>query len=514
MTTESYQTVGQALLPDSDIEEATAGNGPELLSALWARRTRILLVLDFLCVLLAFVAAFWARYAFDWPYLQDRNIPDVLPYAKWAGLLAFLWVFIMWREGGYRKEARGIATIINRIRSVFVSGSYAGGALLAFSFMYRELLLSRFVFVTATVLACGFMICVRTLLGAVENDLDRAGHGQRRLIIVGMGDHVREFIKKLRSDDRVASILGVLSCRGDTADRCFEGVPVLGRMEDLPTVWADRQFNEVFLAPHYEKGRAKNVLEGAWADLVEFCNQNRIPAYVIPPGLSVSVVQREVGAVSGTPVLRVEEVRTTRLQRFVKRSMDLAISGTVLFFGLPVWLLIGLAVKLGSSGDVFYGHDRLHGNESFSAWKFRTMVENADQVLKEYLDNDPELRAEWEEDRKLKEDPRVTRIGSVLRKLSLDEVPQLWNVLKGEMSLIGPRPIAENEADKYGKRFSLYERVKPGLTGLWQVSGRSDTTYEERVYLDSYYVRHWSVWLDMYILVRTVGTVLSGAGAY
>jgi Undecaprenyl-phosphate galactose phosphotransferase WbaP len=194
--------------------------------------------------------------------------------------------------------------------------------------------------------------------------------------------------------------------------------------------------------------------------------------------------------------------------------MDVIVSASVLAAGFPLWLMIAAAIKLDSRGQVFYGHRRLHGSEDFTAWKFRTMVPNADSVLERYLHENPEMREEWERDHKLKSDPRITRVGSLLRTTSMDEIPQLWNVLKGDMSLIGPRPIVEAEAEKYGKRFGLYERVKPGLTGLWQVSGRNDTTYQERVYLDSYYVRHWSVWLDLYILARTVGVVFSRSGAY
>jgi lipopolysaccharide/colanic/teichoic acid biosynthesis glycosyltransferase len=142
------------------------------------------------------------------------------------------------------------------------------------------------------------------------------------------------------------------------------------------------------------------------------------------------------------------------------------------------------------------------------------MVQNADRLLHEYLQQHPELREEWERDQKLRNDPRITRVGRFLRKTSLDEFPQLWNVLLGEMSLVGPRPIVEDEVKRYGSLFALYTKVRPGLTGLWQVSGRNDTTYAERVAMDAYYVRNWSPWLDLYILARTVWVVLFGKGAY
>jgi lipopolysaccharide/colanic/teichoic acid biosynthesis glycosyltransferase len=142
------------------------------------------------------------------------------------------------------------------------------------------------------------------------------------------------------------------------------------------------------------------------------------------------------------------------------------------------------------------------------------MVTNADQVLHRYLENNPDLREEWERNHKLRNDPRITTVGRFLRRTSLDELPQLWNVLKGDMSLVGPRPIVEAEVARYGANFDLYTRVQSGLTGLWQVSGRNDTSYEERVKLDTFYVRNWSVWLDLCILFRTIGTVLLRKGAY
>jgi lipopolysaccharide/colanic/teichoic acid biosynthesis glycosyltransferase len=142
------------------------------------------------------------------------------------------------------------------------------------------------------------------------------------------------------------------------------------------------------------------------------------------------------------------------------------------------------------------------------------MHPHAEQVLEEYLRTNPYLRAEWEQNQKLRDDPRVTRVGRFLRKTSLDELPQLWNVLRGQMSLSGPRPIVDGEVSKYGEVYALYKRIKPGMTGAWQVSGRSGTSYAERVAIDSHYVRNWSFWLDLVVLARTIKIVLLGRGAF
>ncbi len=141
------------------------------------------------------------------------------------------------------------------------------------------------------------------------------------------------------------------------------------------------------------------------------------------------------------------------------------------------------------------------------------MHRDSQRLLTELLQNRPDLRAEWEQNQKLQDDPRITRVGRVLRKTSLDELPQLWNVLRGEMSMVGPRPIVDAEVPKYREAYDLYRRVKPGMSGLWQVSGRSSTSYDERVQMDTYYVRNWSVWIDLVILARTVGAVIFSRGA-
>jgi len=200
--------------------------------------------------------------------------------------------------------------------------------------------------------------------------------------------------------------------------------------------------------------------------------------------------------------------------RRVKHGLDLfaTVVGGLLIS--PLLLAIVVLIKLDSPGSAFYGHQRLGiGGNHFRCWKFRTMHTDAERLLDEFLQGNPDLRAEWEQNFKLRNDPRVTRIGRILRKSSLDELPQLWNVLRGEMSLVGPRPIVEAELSKYGTVYEMYQRIRPGMSGIWQVSGRSDTGYAERVKLDAYYVHNWSVWLDFVILARTVWCVMLGRGA-
>lgn len=192
-----------------------------------------------------------------------------------------------------------------------------------------------------------------------------------------------------------------------------------------------------------------------------------------------------------------------------KRYVDLLFASFLLLVLSPLFLLMSILIIVNSPGPVFYRQIRLgRGGRPFCAWKFRSMVPNAAAVLKDVLDKDPSLRKSWEESHKLPKDPRITAVGRFLRLTSLDELPQLFNVVVGDMSLIGPRPIVRAEIKRYGARYEMVSKVRPGMTGLWQVSGRSRLTYAERVELDAYYIKNWSFWLDLYIMLKTPLAVL------
>ncbi len=240
------------------------------------------------------------------------------------------------------------------------------------------------------------------------------------------------------------------------------------------------------------------------------------PHLMIIPDLfgmaSLWVAAKDLGGVLG---LEVRQQLFLPGPRLLKAILD---KGLVLLIGmlaLPLIALISLLIAFDSPGPIFYRQIRIgKDGKLFKAWKFRSMVIDADMALARYLETHSELQASWKKDHKLKQDPRITRVGKLLRQTSLDELPQLWNVLCGEMSMVGPRPIVADEVWRYGDKFDLYLQVLPGLTGLWQVSGRNNVTYDERVNFDAYYVRNWSVWLDIYILIRTIKVVLAGDGAY
>jgi Undecaprenyl-phosphate galactose phosphotransferase WbaP len=220
----------------------------------------------------------------------------------------------------------------------------------------------------------------------------------------------------------------------------------------------------------------------------------------------------DMGGILG---LEVRQNLFSDLDQAIKRVLDICLVLIALPILTVLFIVLAVLIRVDSPGSIFYTQKRIgKDGREFTIWKFRTMVVNAEQDLKEYLLKHPSLHTEWQDNQKIKNDPRVTAVGKILRRFSLDELPQFINIFHGEMSLVGPRPIVQEEIPNYGDNYHLYTKVKPGLTGLWQVSGRNDLTYNERVNLDEYYVRNWSVWMDIYIIATTINAVLTGKGAY
>jgi Undecaprenyl-phosphate galactose phosphotransferase WbaP len=227
---------------------------------------------------------------------------------------------------------------------------------------------------------------------------------------------------------------------------------------------------------------------------------------------SLGICAREIGGIVGLEVTR-QLLRPS--SRFIKRSLDLLIALAIAPVVAALVAISALLIKLDTPGPVFYGNDRMGvGGKKFKVWKLRSMKVDGDAILARHLAANPAEAAEWQTNQKLKRDPRITRVGVLLRKTSIDELPQLWNVIFGQMSLVGPRPLLENQVALYGPSFNLYKQVRPGITGLWQVSGRNELAFNERVKLDKYVIQNWSVWLDLYILARTLAVVLTAKGAY
>lgn len=293
----------------------------------------------------------------------------------------------------------------------------------------------------------------------------------------------------------------------DWESRFEEEIPNLGTIADLLSQVEGTQVNWLFFV-----GDPADSRNCAYVERLE---QNFPQVVWIVPQSTLAVSPTSVLNCGMAVGIRSEKSILLFGPRIQKRVLDFVLSLCFLVALSPLFLAIALLVRITSRGPILLRNPRIGQDGGvFHAWKFRSMVANADQVLDQHLRDNPSLRKQWDVSHKLKDDPRVTAIGRILRKTSLDEIPQLWNVLLGQMSLVGPRPILVDEVTKYGETYDDYLKVLPGITGLWQVSGRNNTSYPERLAMVRYYVQHWSPWLDLYILLRTVRTVVMCEGAY
>lgn len=286
--------------------------------------------------------------------------------------------------------------------------------------------------------------------------------------------------------------------------------PFLGNLKSLPDVVREEKIYSVIVA--YPMIRAKTL-----SKLVSEIQKHTYSVYVIPNLSQVNLINSELLYFFYEEIflLRIRNNLKSRLNREIKAVLDYTGTLILMAFALPIMAMIAIGIWMTSRGSIFYQQPRMgQDGKIFKIYKFRTMFEGADETLQDLLKNNPDLDAEYRKNRKLQNDPRVTSIGKLLRMTSLDELPQFFNVLRGEMSLVGPRPAFEDEIlENYRELGSEYFLVKPGITGLWQVSGRSDNDFSMRVRLDLWYIRNWSLWLDLVILVRTVGVVFFRKGA-
>lgn len=346
--------------------------------------------------------------------------------------------------------------------------------------------------------------------------LFKTGIGQIPVFLAGRGEVASHVTTMLGNDaysglniigyfDGVDKIRPNQKKRRKKHNNTFKGgLPFLGSLRDIVSV-AKKRDVKILLACQDERLFRQQLEEfSSWFTYIEYIPSVR--AFPVFGSRAISI-----GGIGGFEMVNQGRMRA---KRFQKRVLDTLLSIIAFVFFLPLFIIVPILIKLTSSGPVFFRQKRLGRNgEPIYVWKFRSMYRDAEQRLKILLESDSKAKKEWSRHFKLDKDPRITPLGRFLRKTSLDEIPQLFNVIFGDMALIGPRPIVEEEVAYYGNSFKIFSSVKPGVTGLWQVSGRSNTDYAQRVALDTYYVLNWSPWMDLWILVRTVYAVFLMRGA-
>ena len=396
---------------------------------------------------------------------------------------------------------------VSEIRSLSLTTSIIALALAAFSALAPSL--AHFPRLTLLLLWPLSLFLLPVLRIATRYSLSRLPAWGEPVILFGGGKRTREIYEHLNTRRMLGFDPVLIGAQGETVPLNIERPFVmLDELIRRPEVMRKMGIRTALITagsiPEPLRTHLLHLQGGVFERIIKIPDQHDLGS------LGVSVLDLD-----GVFAYEVHQSLSSHPRRAFKRLIDLTltISGGLLI--LPILLLLVWLVRRSSSGPVIYKQTRIgQGGRKFKAWKFRTMVDNAEEMLDQTLRENPGMRAEWETTQKLKQDPRITPIGRFLRKFSLDELPQLWNVLRGEMSLVGPRPCMEDQVCLYGDDFELYSAVQPGITGLWQVSGRNGTTYAERVRLDVYYVRNWSIWMDLYILFKTFWVVLKHDGAY
>jgi exopolysaccharide biosynthesis polyprenyl glycosylphosphotransferase len=416
--------------------------------------------------------------------------------AKWLPFLVLITVLVFWRAGLY--ASREVRAGPGRILSSLV---VVGVLALAFGVGTGHRFGTFGLFPTALVLTAATISLFRWSYESVTENLLRVAGVRRRAVIVGDGEELRHLHETLgRSRGGIDyEFVGAVGTPGQPG-----GLRVLGDVEALPDVLASLELDELIVA-------VGGLSEERLLEIVEQAHRRGVRVRVAPKTTELLVDRGEYVPGQGVPLFELRPPAFAHAEWAVKRGFDLVVGSLIVLLGSPLWLLIAVAIKATSRGPVLYGDRRVGlGEQEFRMLKFRTMVEGADRMQVQLEEENEASGALF----KIRDDPRVTRIGRLLRRFSIDEIPNVLNVMRGEMSLVGPRPLPLRDFEKLQPWHRKRYLVLPGVTGLWQIAGRSDLSFDDLVRLDFYYIDNWSLGLDVAILLKTPFAVASRRGAY
>ncbi|HSX41392.1 MAG TPA: sugar transferase [Candidatus Saccharimonadales bacterium] len=471
------------------------------------------LPIDFVAILTAFVAAYALRVKID-----ARPVAHPLGFMFFLKIFLLIipvWVILFALSGLYNLSSlRGRLKEISR---VFVAVSAGVMFMIVVDFLSKDPLFpSKSVPIYAYGLSLITVIAAREIMRAVQRSLFRKGIGVYQAVLIGSGPIAQKIAESLKSARHSGyKIIGVIdSARG--AQKRMTPLRVDSNFQNLLNRLKNKQIDEFI--------QADSSLEPDEVyEVVEYAANHHLTYRFVPNQLGIFATHSEVGTMAGMPMIGIKPTPLDGWGRIVKRLFDMTASLLGLLVLSPFFLVIAVIIRVTDPGPVLFKHRRLSrvGKEIY-VYKFRTMkvrfskgefAGKSDIQVFQILGRD-NLVEEFKRDQKVRRDPRVSKIGDLLRRSSLDELPQLWNIFKGDISLVGPRPVVQAELEKYGSGRSTLLSLKPGLTGLWQVSGRNDVSYEERVKLDLFYIENWSLWLDIRIILRTLLILVTRRGAY
>lgn len=474
----------------------------------------LLLPIDFLAILSAFIAAYIIRVKLDErPVAYPLGIEFFLQIFL---LIIPIWILIFALTGLYNQSS--LRGRVQEVGKVFVAVSGGVMFMIVVDFVSTDPIFpSKAMPIYAYGIALVTVVLGREIVRGLQRSLFRAGIGAYQTVIVGSGHVAQRLMHKLMDTTKTGyKLIGALdSAKG--AQQRMKPLRVDSSLVNLRNRLKDAHIDEIIQAD-------SSLTQAEVFELAQFAASNHITYRFVPNQFGIFATNSELSTLAGVPMVAVRPTPLDGWGRIVKRVFDLVSAAVGLIVLTPLFLVIGVIIKLTDPGPVFYRHCRVsRTNKVMYVYKFRTMRQKFStgkgfsgktdiEIFTELGRKD--LIEEFKREQKVKNDPRVSRIGRFLRQTSIDELPQLLNIIKGDISLVGPRPVVQDELKKYGNDRSALLSLRPGLTGLWQVSGRNDISYEERVKLDMYYVENWSLWMDIKIIARTIAIVLTGRGAY
>jgi exopolysaccharide biosynthesis polyprenyl glycosylphosphotransferase len=463
------------------------------------------IITDVLLINLAFAIAYWMRYELQWFASVDEA--NFVSYSAFIPISLALTVLLLgiYKLNGVYDQPRGASWFDEVYR--LTTGTATGIIVMVFVivFLFRPFFYSRLIFLYSGILVTIFLSASRLGKRLLRQRLRRRGLGVDRLLIVGAGEVGRTVMRHVVAQPALGyHVVGFVDDDPEKASTDIGRFRALGNTANIPRLIKEMIVDEVIITLPWMYHR-KIV------SIIAQCEREQVRVRIVPDMFQMTLSHLDVEDLGGIPMIGVRDITIGRTQGFVKRAMDVFVALTGLILLLPFFALLALLIKLDSDGPAIFSQIRVGKNENlFACYKFRSMRQGAEAEQEQ-------LRTLNEADGpifKMRDDPRITRVGRMLRRASLDELPQLFNVLMGHMSLVGPRPAPPSEVQRYQPWHKRRLEVAPGMTGLWQVSGRSELSFDEMVLLDLYYIEHWSPVLDVQIMLRTLPKVIIGEGAY
>lgn len=459
--------------------------------------TLLLLIFDALFIVIAFAIGDFLKNLYpNWSFSIILSNSRLLIFAV-VTTIAIGNTFKLYDLNLFRSE-------IDEFGSVFGALTIS---MLFFEFMtifYRDMIFKRMTILYSWFFAILFISTYRILFIKIIRRLLRKGIGVSNVLLIGTGDEAKSLAKKIqRNRESGLNVIGFVKLEEEPLPK-DKSINVLGTLRDLENLIIKFNIDSVICT-------IPEIPNSLILEIIEKCELNKAQFKFVPKVLDIIESRVSTDEIVGVPLITVKEIKLYGINAFLKRLSDIVYSIIFIILLSPIMLLIAILIKIDSPGPVIFVQRRVGmGGKEFNMYKFRSMRQNAESEIVNLLCKNEANGLIF----KIKNDPRVTRVGRFLRKWSLDELPQLFNVLKGDMSFVGPRPPLPSEVEKYNSWHRKRLRVCPGITGLWQVSGRSDISFEEMVKLDIYYIESWSLWQDIKIMLKTIPVVIFAKGAY